>query len=106
MVREYVEHYHGERNHQGMPREARWASSILLPGGVERGRVLAQYAVSSNEPGAEQFQITGDLTANFLAAHSGDGSGRVYTIVVQCTDASNNAAKGSVDVRVPHDNRR
>ncbi|MGH9893958.1 MAG: integrase core domain-containing protein [bacterium] len=56
-VREYVEHYHAERNHQGignrlidssadgshprrldrMPREARWAASVLPPSRLELG---------------------------------------------------------------------
>jgi hypothetical protein len=31
------------------------------------------------------------------------GSGRVYTIHVECSDASGNVTTGTVDVTVPHD---
>ncbi len=47
--------------------------------------------------------ITGDLTLGLRAERSGAGSGRVYTIEVQCTDASGNTTFGTIDVVVPHD---
>jgi hypothetical protein len=67
-------------------------------------------SVSSNEPEnglgdgdtAPDWTITGDLTVNLRAERSGNGSGRVYTITVQCTDASGNSATKSVNVTVPH----
>jgi len=71
--------------------------------------------VSSNEPEnglgdgdtAPDWEITGDLTVNLRAERSGTGSGRVYTIMVQCTDTSgNNSTPRMVTVTVPHDQRK
>lgn len=68
-------------------------------------------SVSSNEPvnglgdgnTAPDWQITGALTVNLRAERSGEGNGRVYTIAVQCTDASgNNSATQTAAVTVPH----
>jgi hypothetical protein len=68
-------------------------------------------SVASNEPAngvgdgntAPDWEITGALTVNLRAERSGSGNGRVYTITVQCTDASGNAATTEVTVSVPHD---
>jgi hypothetical protein len=49
------------------------------------------------------WKITGDLTVNLRAERAGGGSGRVYTIHVNCVDASGNTATATVDVTVPHD---
>jgi hypothetical protein len=49
------------------------------------------------------WEITGDLTLNLRAERSGTASGRVYTIHLECTDASGNIAAATVDVTVPHD---
>jgi HYR domain len=49
--------------------------------------------------------ITGPLTVNLRAERAGGGSGRIYTIHVECTDASANTTSRSVEVRVPHDQR-
>jgi hypothetical protein len=50
------------------------------------------------------WQATNDpLVVLLRAERSGSGSGRAYTIQVNCTDASGNTATGSVDVIVPHD---
>ena len=49
------------------------------------------------------WEITGDLTLNLRAERSGTGSGRVYTITVECTDAVGNKTIGTVTVTVPHD---
>ena len=35
---------------------------------------------------------TGDLSVDLRAERSGKGTGRVYTITVECTDASDNSA--------------
>ncbi len=40
------------------------------------------------------------------AERSGKGSGRVYTITIQATDASGNAATAQVTVAVPHDQKK
>jgi hypothetical protein len=37
------------------------------------------------------------------AERSGTGSGRVYTITVQCTDAAGNSTTKTVTVTVAHD---
>ena len=68
-------------------------------------------SVSSNEPvngtgdgdTAPDWVITGNLTVNLRAERSGSGSGRVYTIMVGCTDASGNSSTKTTTVTVPHD---
>jgi len=62
-------------------------------------------AVSSNEPVGQDgdWGITGDLTLNLRSERLGSGTGRIYTITVQCTDSSGNATTGTVTVTVPHD---
>jgi hypothetical protein len=65
--------------------------------------------VSSNEPEnglgdgdtAPDWSITGDFNVNLRAERSGKGSGRVYTIMMQCTDDSGNSATKDVEVTVP-----
>jgi hypothetical protein len=67
-------------------------------------------SVTSNEPligpgsghTAPDWQITGDLSVNLRAERSGTGNGRVYTLAVQCTDASNNSSSARTTVSVPH----
>ena len=71
-------------------------------------------SVGSNEPEnglgdgdtAPDWEITGNLTVNLRAERSGTGSGRVYTIKVQCTDTSGNSLMRNVIVTVPHDQRK
>jgi len=68
-------------------------------------------SVSSNEPvngtgdgdAAPDWEITSDLTVNLRAERSGTGTGRVYTITVECTDVSGNSATADTAVTVPHD---
>ena len=62
-------------------------------------------SVSSNEPGTGQYEITGDLTLNVLSERNGNGNGRVYTIVVQASDAAGNTSTKSVTVTVPKGNK-
>jgi len=50
--------------------------------------------------------VDGDLSLALRAERSGRGSGRVYTVVVQCTDAAGNVATTSVPVSVAHDRGR
>ncbi len=70
-------------------------------------------SVTSNEstvpPGNGQtvpdWQITGDLTVSLRAERSAAGTGRVYSITVECTDESGNASRAVGHVVVPHDQR-
>jgi hypothetical protein len=71
-------------------------------------------SVASNEPVNEtgdgntpvDWEITGALTVNLRAERAGNGSGRVYTITIECTDHSGNASTTDVRVTVPHDQRK
>jgi len=68
-------------------------------------------SVSSNEPvdghdggdKAPDWKITGNLTVDLRAEREGNGTGRIYTIVVECTDASGNKSSKAVTVAVPRD---
>ncbi len=68
-------------------------------------------SVTSNEPDnglgdgdtANDIVVTGDLTVNLRAERSGTGTGRLYTVNGQCTDAAGNVASWSTTVTVPHD---
>jgi hypothetical protein len=68
-------------------------------------------SVASNEPvnglgdgdTSPDWVITGDLTVNLRAERSGAGSGRIYTITVECTDLSGNSSTDTTEVSVPHD---
>jgi PKD repeat protein len=70
-------------------------------------------SVVSNEPEnglgdgntAPDWEITGDLTVNLRAERSGKGSGRIYTITVQCADSSGNTSTRIVTVAVPHNGK-
>lgn len=67
--------------------------------GVISTRIVS---VTSNETGW-QWQKTNDLTLNLQADRNGNGTGRVYTITVECKDRFNNASTKAVTVKVPHD---
>ena len=61
-------------------------------------------SVTSNEalaPG--DFVITGALTVQLRADRLGEGTGRIYTIAITCTDAAGNSTRKTVTVLVPHD---
>ena len=67
--------------------------------------------VTSNEPingsgdgdTTPDWEITGDLMVNLRSERAGAGSGRVYSIHIECTDASGNTATATVEVTMPHD---
>jgi hypothetical protein len=60
--------------------------------------------ITSNESiSSSDAQITGNLTASLLAERLGSGTGRVYTLTIQCTDASGNSSTANATVSVPHD---
>jgi hypothetical protein len=66
-------------------------------------------AVSSNEPvnglgdgdTSPDWQMSGPLTVNLRAERSGNGSDRVYTVTVECSDTSGNSSTKTVTVTVP-----
>jgi len=63
-------------------------------------------SVGSDGGGSGDSEITGPLSLKLRAKRAGKGSGRTYTASVECVDAAGNAATASVDVVVPHDQRR
>ena len=68
-------------------------------GGSIRCRIVS---VTSNEPvNATDWKITGDLTLNLRADRSNKGTGRIYTITIECVDASGNVSMKTATVTVP-----
>jgi hypothetical protein len=60
-------------------------------------------SISTNEAdGTEQFVVTGPFSATFAAARDGNGTGRVYTVTLSCSDRTGNTAVRDVIVTVPH----
>jgi hypothetical protein len=61
--------------------------------------------ISSNDgASSSDWQITGPLTAQLRAQRSGGGSGRVYSVALQCSDPTTNlSTMKTVAVTVPHD---
>lgn len=45
--------------------------------------------------------ITGDLTVELRAERSGVGTGRIYTLEIECTDTSGNTTNETISVTVP-----
>lgn len=63
-------------------------------------------SVRCNEPvKAGDIVITGDLSLTLRAERLGGGDGRIYTIIVRCTDAVGNHSDATVAIAVPHDQR-
>ena len=62
-------------------------------------------SVSSNEPidADGDWVITGDLSLQLRAERLGQGTGRIYTITIRCTDGSGNQTTKGVTVTAPHD---
>ncbi|HYE87658.1 MAG TPA: FG-GAP-like repeat-containing protein [Vicinamibacterales bacterium] len=85
-------------NNRLVPVEVTWSVSDCGPGGS-----CAIVSVSSNEPGSNDWAITGSDTVSLRASRLGSGHGRVYTITIRCSDAAGNASTRTVTVTVPHD---
>ena len=72
------------------------------------------YFVSANEPvqgpgsgsTSPDWLIIGDLGASLRAERSGSGSGRVYTLYIECFDDAGNRSTVTVQVTVPRDQGR
>ena len=70
-------------------------------------------SVTSDEPvnglgdgnTSPDWMITGLLEVELRSERAGPGDGRVYTVTVECEDASGNKDQGSGTVTVPHDRR-
>jgi hypothetical protein len=83
--------------------------SVSASDNVDPAPVCKIISVTSSDPsdafgkGTPDFVITGPLTVNLRAERLGHGSGRIYTITVQCTDSSNNSSTATVTVTVSHD---
>lgn len=60
-------------------------------------------SITSNEPEPGDMVITGNMTAELRAKRLGTGSGRIYTITVECADTVGNKTTRTVTVSVPHD---
>ena len=62
--------------------------------------------VTSNESsGDSDWALTGALSLDLRADRNGRGAGRIYSITVTCTNASQLSASALVTVVVPHDQR-
>ncbi len=60
--------------------------------------------VTSDEPDHEDAELLGPNTLKLRAERDGEGDGRVYTITVECRDATGgNATRRTTTVTVPHD---
>ncbi len=67
-------------------------------------------SVTSNEPvngggdgdTSPDWEIGSGLTLKLRSERSGQGTGRIYTITVRCTDPGGNSATKTVTVTVPH----
>lgn len=60
------------------------------------------FSITANNPVATgDITITGDLTADLAARKNSDGSERIYTITIICSDVAGNSSTGLVTVRVP-----
>jgi hypothetical protein len=59
--------------------------------------------VTSSEPsGVSDWSLTGPLSLNLRADRNGLGTGRVYSMTVTCTNASQLDSSDVVTVLVPH----
>ena len=75
-------------------------STVVATDAVDPAPKCKIIGVTSDQSIIGDWIITGDLTLNLRAKRSGQVT-RIYTIAVQCTDASGNSKAGTVNVTVP-----
>lgn len=74
--------------------------TVVVTDAVDPAPTCKITGVTSNQSITGDWVITGDLTVSLRAEHTGRVA-RVYTIAVQCADASGNVATGTAGVTVP-----
>src|SRR5262249_42334604 len=93
------------------PNQRMWPGTVTTTAADSCGTAICSIAsVTSNEPAdangdgstETDWQITGPSTVDVRAERSGDGSGRVYTVTVRCTDPTGNASTGTTTIAVAH----
>jgi serine protease len=95
----------GLNNHEMVP----VVVTVSASNGCDGAVTCRIVSVTSNEPidgtgdgdTSPDWEITGSLWLNLRAERAGMGTGRVYTITVQCTDPSGNSTTSTVTVSVP-----
>jgi len=63
---------------------------------------VCSLSVTSNEGGPSDWQVVDAHTVSLRATRNGNGSGRVYTIPVSCSDSGGAVSVQNVTVQVPH----
>jgi hypothetical protein len=94
-------------NHKFVPVQL----SVSVTDTCDPNPTCAVTSIASSEPplgggsGNTQpdFEITGPLGVSLRAERDGTGPGRTYTIMVTCSDHSNNSSQKATTVTVPHD---
>ena len=84
-------------------------ATVLAADNLDPNPVVSLISVTSNEPDngdddgdtIDDIVIVDDFTFNLRAERSGIGTGRVYTITYQVTDACGNMTQQSASVYVP-----
>jgi probable HAF family extracellular repeat protein len=60
-------------------------------------------AITATEPSTGDWAVTGQFTAQVRAKKNSDGSAKIYTLTVTCSDRAGNHSAGFVTVTVDHD---
>lgn len=93
-------------NHKMVTVNVKYMSTDNCPGVITCG-----LAVASNEPvnstgdgnTAPDYVVVNNQTVMLRSERKGNGTGRIYTIFITCTDRAGNPATVSTNVLVPHD---
>lgn len=74
---------------------------------VDPALIVRIFTITCDESmSPSDVSITGPLTAKLRADRAGNGDGRVYTLHIEAIDAAGNRRTATVDVTVPHDQRK